>query len=104
MSRWSRARAATVRLVGRRDEHAWAQRHLSHYLEGDLRARARRRIERHAADCPECTRGIRALKALLRLLPGVAERGKARAPAGVFDRVWADARASSPDPEQRTDR
>jgi anti-sigma factor RsiW len=91
-------------LVAGRDEHEWAQRHLSDYLDGDLRARARRRLERHAADCPECSRGIRALKALLRLVAGVDEPGEIRAPASAFDRVRANARASSPDPDRRADR
>jgi Putative zinc-finger len=100
MSRWFRASATVGRVGARRDEHAWSQRHLSHYLEGDLRVRARRRLERHAADCPECNRGIRALAALLRLIPGVDRPGEIRAPAGAFDRVRADAGASS-DPGRR---
>jgi anti-sigma factor RsiW len=78
-------------VLGLRDDHDWTQRHLSHYVEGDLSARARRRLEGHAADCPDCRRGIRAMKAMLRLLPGIDGRGKTRAPAGIFDRVRSDA-------------
>ena len=64
-------------------------------MESDLGARARRRLERHAADCPECSRGIRAMKALLRLIPAIAGRGGNPAPTGSFDRVRGEASASS---------
>ena len=75
----------------RRADHDWSQSHLSHYLEGDLTARARRRLERHAAECADCSRGIRAMKALLRLLARVDDGKETRAPAGAFDRVRAEA-------------
>ena len=74
-------------LFSRTDDHQWSQQHLSHYAEGDLSPRARRRLERHARDCPDCGRGIRAMRALLRLLPGIEGRDTVRAPAGIFDRV-----------------
>jgi anti-sigma factor RsiW len=79
-----------MRLLRRGDDHAWSQQHLSHYVEGDLSWRARRRLELHAEECPECSLGIRALRALLRLVHGPADRSDARAPAGIFDRVRAD--------------
>ena len=53
--------------------------------------RSRRRVELHAEECPDCSLGIRALRALLRLLKGTSERAEVRAPAGAFDRVRADA-------------
>ena len=89
-----------MRPFARRDDHDWSQRHLSHYVEGDLRDRARRRLERHAAECPECSRGLRAIKALLRLIPGIEGRSEVRAPAGVFDLVRADAKRSGSDSVQ----
>jgi Putative zinc-finger len=85
-----------MRLRKRGDDHAWSQEHLSHYIEGDMSWRARRRLELHARDCPDCSLGIRALRALLRLLSGSLERAETRAPAGIFDRVRADpARAAT---------
>ena len=48
-------------VLGRADDHQWSQQHLSHYVEGDLRPRARRRLDRHARDCVDCGRGIRAI-------------------------------------------
>jgi hypothetical protein len=53
--------------------------------------RSRRRLELHAKECPDCSLGIRALRALLRLLDGASERTEAHAPPGIFDRVRADA-------------
>jgi hypothetical protein len=51
---------------------------------------SRRRLELHAEECPDCSLGIRAVRSLLRLLGGSAERVQAHAPAGSFDRVRAD--------------
>jgi anti-sigma factor RsiW len=74
-------------LFSRTDDHQWSQQHLSHYVEGDLGRRARRRLDRHAEDCADCGRGIRAMRALLRLIPGIEGREAIRAPAGIFDKV-----------------
>jgi hypothetical protein len=79
-----------MRLRKRQDEHAWSQEHLSHYVEGDMSWSSRRRLELHAEECPDCSLGIRAMRALLRLLNGSSGRAEARAPAGIFDRVRAD--------------
>ncbi|HWW91205.1 MAG TPA: zf-HC2 domain-containing protein [Solirubrobacteraceae bacterium] len=80
-----------MRLRKRGDDHVWSQEHLSHYVEGDMSWRARRRLELHAEQCPDCSLGIRAVRALLRLLNGSAERTDQRAPAGIFDRIRGDA-------------
>jgi Putative zinc-finger len=86
-----------MRLRNGRDDHAWSQEHLSHYVEGDMSWRSRMRLELHAKECPDCSLGIRALRALLRLLNGSSERAEARAPAGIFDRVRADAARAETD-------
>jgi hypothetical protein len=80
-----------MRLRKRGDDHVWSQQHLSHYVEGDMSWRARRRLELHAEDCPECSLGIRPLRALLRVLHGWPEPSEARAPGGIFERVRTDA-------------
>jgi hypothetical protein len=82
-----------VRLRTGRDDHSWSQGHLSHYLEDDLNSRARRRLERHASDCPDCSRGLRAMKTLLGLLSRIDRQDQLRAPDSVFDRVQNDAGA-----------
>jgi anti-sigma factor RsiW len=84
----------------RRDDHTWSQQHLSHYVEGDLSWRARRRLELHAEECPDCSLGIRALRALVRLLHGSIDRSDAPLPAGIFDRVRADAARSDANGEE----
>ena len=35
-------------------EHRWSQRRMSDYVDGDMSARERERLERHADLCPEC--------------------------------------------------
>jgi len=79
------------RLPQRGARHAWSQQHLSHYVDGDLNWLARRRLELHAEQCPECSLGIRALRSLVRLMHGAADRPTEPAPASIFDRVRADA-------------
>jgi hypothetical protein len=76
---------------GRRADHAWSQRWVSQFVEGDLSRRARRRLELHAAGCPDCSRGIRAMRMLPQLTRGLEDPTTARAPVGIFDRVRADA-------------
>jgi len=84
-----------MRLFRRGNEHAWSQSRLSHYVEGDLTRRERLRVQLHAEHCPECSRGIRALRALLRLAGSLGALENARAPASIFDRVRADAKAAA---------
>jgi anti-sigma factor RsiW len=78
-------------------DHDWSQQHLSHYVEGDLQTRARRRLDRHARDCADCGRGIRAMRALVYAVQGLDGLAGVRAPATIFDRVGpAPASGSSP--------
>jgi anti-sigma factor RsiW len=81
------------------DEHQWSQQHLSHYVEGDLRPRARRRLDRHARDCTDCGRGIRAMRALVHTLHGLDGLTGIRAPATIFDRVRPAESGGSPAPQ-----
>jgi anti-sigma factor RsiW len=71
----------------RAGDHEWSQRHLSHYVEGDLRPRARRRLARHAAGCADCGRGLRAMRALVYAVQGLDGLAGGRAPAAIFDRA-----------------
>jgi anti-sigma factor RsiW len=68
-------------------DHQWSQRHLSHYVEGDLRPRARHRLDRHARDCVDCGRGIRAMRALVYAVQGMDGHLGVSAPAALFDRA-----------------
>jgi anti-sigma factor RsiW len=80
------------------DDHQWSQRRLSHYVEGDLSARARRRLDRHARDCTACERGLRAMRALVAAVQGRGMAG-VRAPATIFDRVRPAGAGGSPPPQ-----
>jgi anti-sigma factor RsiW len=89
-------------MPGRLDDHQWSQAHLSHYVEGDLRRLARRRLARHARDCVDCGRGVRAMRALVQAVRGLgALDGLAGgpAPASTFDRVRLAGASGSPSPE-----
>ena len=81
------------------EDHQWSQRHLSHYVEGDLSSRARRRVDRHARDCADCARGLRAMRALVRAVHGLDVLAGARAPATIFDRVRSAGAGGSPAPQ-----
>ncbi len=85
------SRSRRSRMLHRGARHEWSQQHLSHYVDGDLNWLARRRLELHAEECPECSVGIRALRSLVRLMHGAADRQSEPAPASIFDRVRSDA-------------
>ena len=74
-------------MPGRTGDHRWSQQHLSHYVEGELRPRARRRLDRHARNCVDCGRGIRAMRALVYALQGLDGLAGVCAPGTIFDRV-----------------
>ena len=82
----------------RNDDHQWSQQHLSHYVEGELGLRARRRLDRHALDCVDCGRGIKAMRALVYAVQGLDGLAGMRAPASAFDRVRLAGGADSPSP------
>ncbi len=46
-------------------DHQWAPEHMSGYLDGDLAARARPRMEHHHAECGDCRRQLAGLLAVL---------------------------------------
>lgn len=49
-------------------DHRWTPAHMSAYLDGELAASARARLDRHVAECPECRRVFRALRRMLGVL------------------------------------
>jgi anti-sigma factor RsiW len=67
---------------------------MSDYLDGELTATARSRMERHAHDCPECDRLLAGLRAV------VAGLGRLPAPEGGIDgvRLTAAVRARLDEP------
>jgi anti-sigma factor RsiW len=52
-------------------DHRWAPAHMSDYLDAELSAKRRGRIEGHLAECQECRRVLAGLRALLGTLQGL---------------------------------
>lgn len=67
------------RLRFRRD-HRWTPDHISPYLEGDLATRARSRLQRHVAKCPECRGLLHSLERMLLRLSGAPSPAAREAP------------------------
>ena len=53
-------------------DHRWCQRRMSDGLDGELAERARGRLARHEAECPECRELLRSLRRLLTVLADAA--------------------------------
>jgi anti-sigma factor RsiW len=58
-------------------DHRWAPEHLSAYLDSELAPRARARLERHAAECPECRGALGGLRRMIGLLHRLPPAGGA---------------------------
>ena len=52
-------------------DHRWTPRHASEYLDAELDAEGRRRLERHTRECPECDALIEALRSMVVVLGGM---------------------------------
>jgi anti-sigma factor RsiW len=63
-----------------RRDHRWTPGHMSAYLDGELAARRRTRLERHTADCPECRRLLAGLRQMLDVLARLPAAGSGHAP------------------------
>jgi len=72
---------ALLRKLRFRRDHRWTPARLSAFLDDELDTHARRRVVRHAEDCPECG-GI--LRSLRRLLDALAS---SRPPEPVAERL-----------------
>jgi anti-sigma factor RsiW len=64
-------------------DHRFTEQYASDYLDGELAARGRRRIEEHASICPHCSRMLETLRQTLQGLAALRETQ----PAGVADSV-----------------
>jgi len=81
------------------DDHRWAQRRISQYVEGELSTHGRRRFDRHAQRCTDCARAVRAMRALVYAMQGLGGPAGVRAPATVFARVRLAGPAGPGSPE-----
>ena len=78
-------------------DHRWSQRRLSDFIDGELSARDRRRLEVHASVCSDCGRTRRTLAVLVRELRRLAGRRSNRTvvPA-VLDRIRREDQGHAP--------
>lgn len=84
-------------------EHRFAQRRLSAHVDGELNPSERRRIDRHAAECPECgpvLRGMVTIRAVL-LSVGRSERDEPSVVPAVLEAFRRDATAATGTNERR---
>ena len=58
-------------------DHRWAPDHMSDYLDGDLAATGRTRMERHVGECRECHTVLSELRLMIERL------GRLASPEGV---------------------
>lgn len=68
-------------------DHRWAPRRMSEYLDAELAAPDRDRLERHTRDCPECRRLLRELGTMLAGLGRLRGGAQSGVAAGVLARV-----------------
>lgn len=83
--------------IGNWTQHRWARTRLSAYVDGELTARQRRRLERHADACAECGP---ALRSLIRVIHALRTLPRPPAPS-VADRVIARLRCDAREHEVR---
>jgi anti-sigma factor RsiW len=67
-------------------DHRWTHAHLSDYLDEELSAPERRRVEEHVGMCPKCRRVLATLRKTLEALRSL---GTEPARAGLADTVIA---------------
>jgi anti-sigma factor RsiW len=68
-------------------EHRWTQDHLSDYLDGDLGANERQRVEKHVHWCPECRRVLESLRRTLKGLMELRATSAESIAPSVIDRL-----------------
>ena len=72
-------------------DHRWTRRHLSDYIDGDLDAHERDRVERHVGMCPQCRRLLETLKRTVAGLMGLREDPTGEVADSVIERLRAEA-------------
>jgi len=68
-------------------DHRFTQAHLSEYLDGELEADERARVEQHVHWCPECGRVLKSLRRTVEGLMGLRVAAPDSVAPGVIDRL-----------------
>jgi anti-sigma factor RsiW len=71
-------------------DHRWTRRRLSEYVDDELDAAGRERVERHVHLCPSCWRLLETLKRTLAGLMGLREEASGEIADGVIARLRAE--------------
>jgi anti-sigma factor RsiW len=77
-------------------DHRWVAPRLSDYVDYELRPAQRRRVERHAAICPECGPALRGLLIVVQALRGLGRRPTRSVAPAVIDRLRHEDAATAP--------
>ena len=68
-------------------DHRFTKAHASEYVDGDLSAADRRRVEHHTSVCPLCRQLIASLLRMLDALPALAGVRRPGVADGVIERL-----------------
>jgi anti-sigma factor RsiW len=68
-------------------EHDWTHAHLSDYLDEELSAEARRRVEEHVGMCPQCRRVLATLRRTLQSLMSLGGEPRPGLADGIVERL-----------------
>lgn len=74
-------------VLGQMLDHRFTRTHASEYLDGELSATSRRRVERHSSVCPQCRELLASLRRMLQALPGLGATSQASVADGVVERL-----------------
>jgi anti-sigma factor RsiW len=72
-------------------DHRWTNERLSDYVDGDLRAPERERVEKHVHWCPECRRVLETLRRTVKALMELRATPSASIAPAVIDRLRREA-------------
>jgi anti-sigma factor RsiW len=71
-------------------EHRWTHAHLSEYLDRELGAGERERVEAHVGICPHCTRVLATLRRTLEGLHLLRARPQPDLAEGIIDQLRSE--------------
>ena len=68
-------------------DHRWTHAHLSQYVDRELDAAGRRRVEEHVGLCPQCRRVLATLRRTLRELRELGAPPRPDLADGIIERL-----------------
>ncbi len=71
-------------------EHDWSHAHLSEYLDEELTAEERQRLEEHVRMCPQCRRVLATLRRTVESLMGLGDEPRPGVADGVIQRLRSE--------------